>query len=440
MRIKIFIAVLAIILSISNGIYAQIDVKGKVKDQSISRADQRTSEGIEKGLDAVEEGVKSVFTKKDKSEKEQTEGTEEEKTEETESENQKETKAKTEKNVAKQEPEQLKSFTKYDFVPGDQVLLYDDFSQDEIGDFPALWTTSGSGEVRTLNNYPGKWFYMNAKEAVYNLMKDMELPDNFILEFDVIPTAPEDNEGVSSFYLSIYNGSGEFMDDAIYPGNGGFNLTCTYEGWEVGGYKEGASETTSGNSSLAPIEVDKSNHVIIWVQKRRLRVYHKGQKALDLPTVLYDGIKYNRFRISLWSQQGSPYITNLRFTSAKPDTRSKLLTEGKLVSYGIYFDVNSDKVKPESYGALNDIAKVLNENPTVKVKIVGHTDADGDDAKNMDLSKRRAASVKAELSKTFGVKAENLETDGKGESQPLAPNDTPANKAKNRRVEFLKVN
>ncbi|NJK98289.1 MAG: OmpA family protein [Bacteroidales bacterium] len=161
---------------------------------------------------------------------------------------------------------------------------------------------------------------------------------------------------------------------------------------------------------------------------------------MDLPTILYEGVKYNRLRFSLWGQQGSPYLTNLRFTTAKPDTRSKLLTEGKLVSYGIYFDVNSDKVKPESYGALNDIAKVLNENPTVKVKIVGHTDADGDDAKNLDLSKRRAASVKTELSKTFGVKTENLETDGKGESQPLAPNDVAANKAKNRRVEFIKVN
>lgn len=422
----------------NHNLSAQIDVKGKVKDQSINRADQRTSEGIEKGLDAVEDGVKSVFTKKDKKTNEEGEESDEATTSE---ENSEDTSAKAKKTeVKKDEPAKLASFTKYDFVPGDQILLYDDFSQDELGDFPALWTTSGSGEVRTLNNYPGKWFYLNAKEAVYNLMKDMELPDNFILEFDVIPTAQEDNEGVASFYLSVYNGSGEYLNQDIYPGNGGFNMTCSYEGWDINGYKEGASETTSGNSTMAPIELDKVNHVIIWVQKRRLRVYHKGQKVVDLPTILYDGIKYNRFRISLWSQQGWPYFTNIRFTTAKPDTRSKLLTEGKLVSYGIYFDVNSDKVKPESYGALSDIAKVLNENPTVKVKIVGHTDADGEDAKNMDLSKRRAASVKAELSKTFGVKADNLETDGKGESQPLAPNDTPANKAKNRRVEFIKVN
>ena len=79
---------------------------------------------------------------------------------------------------------------------------------------------------------------------------------------------------------------------------------------------------------------------------------------------------------------------------ALPDMRNKLITEGKLVSYGIYFDVNKDVVKPESYGTLKSIADVLTENAGVKVKIVGHTDADGDNAANLDLSKRRAAAVK----------------------------------------------
>ena len=116
-----------------------------------------------------------------------------------------------------------------------------------------------------------------------------------------------------------------------------------------------------------------------------------------------------------------------------------MITEGKLVTYGIYFDVNKDVVKPESYGTLKEIAAALNENPTVRVKIIGHTDADGDDAKNLDLSKRRADSVKNELAKTFGIDVARFETDGKGETQPVAPNDTPANKALNRRVEFIKL-
>jgi len=134
-----------------------------------------------------------------------------------------------------------------------------------------------------------------------------------------------------------------------------------------------------------------------------------------------------------------PFVSNIRITTAGADTRSKLLTEGKLVSYGIYFDVNKDIVKPESYGALNDIAKVLKENPDVRVKIVGYTDSDGADAANLDLSKRRAASVRNELVKSFGIEGSRLESDGKGEASPVAPNDTPSNKALNRRVEFIKL-
>ncbi len=137
--------------------------------------------------------------------------------------------------------------------------------------------------------------------------------------------------------------------------------------------------------------------------------------------------------------RGTAMIANLRIATGLPDMRSKLLTEGKLISYGIYFDVNKDIVKPESYGTLKSIADVLIENPGVKIRIIGHTDADGNDAANMDLSKRRATSVKNELAKTFGIDAARIETDGKGETQPVAANDKAANKAMNRRVEFIKL-
>jgi len=119
--------------------------------------------------------------------------------------------------------------------------------------------------------------------------------------------------------------------------------------------------------------------------------------------------------------------------------RNKLLKEGKFISYGIQFDVNSDKVKPGSYSTLKEIANILKDNPALRISIVGHTDSDGDDASNLDLSKRRSASVKKELVGTFGIDAARLDTDGKGESAPLAPNDSAVHKAKNRRVEFIKL-
>ena len=54
--------------------------------------------------------------------------------------------------------DELKSYSKYDFIPGEQILYFEDFSQDNIGDFPALWNTNGSAEVVTTNLFPGNWF------------------------------------------------------------------------------------------------------------------------------------------------------------------------------------------------------------------------------------------------------------------------------------------
>lgn len=65
--------------------------------------------------------------------------------------------------------------------------FFEDFSQDAIGDFPALWTTNGAGEVKTVNIAPGKWFHMNGDDAVYCYTKEINFPDNFIVEFDIIP-------------------------------------------------------------------------------------------------------------------------------------------------------------------------------------------------------------------------------------------------------------
>jgi outer membrane protein OmpA-like peptidoglycan-associated protein len=219
----------------------------------------------------------------------------------------------------------------------------------------------------------------------------------------------------------------------------GLIVNVAKTGWETQGLKAGSPKIT-GDSKLKPVIEENVNHVIIWVQNRRVRIYHQGEKVLDMPTNLYDDSKFSRLAFQLYrGASSSSYVTNVKITTASPDTRNKLLTEGKLVTYGIYFDVNKDVVKPESYGTLNDIAKTLNEVPDVKVKIVGHTDADGQDAANLDLSKRRAGAVKNELVKSFSVKGDRLITDGMGESQPVAPNDTPSNKALNRRVEFIKM-
>jgi outer membrane protein OmpA-like peptidoglycan-associated protein len=226
------------------------------------------------------------------------------------------------------------------------------------------------------------------------------------------------------------------------PGEAGFSYFVEYfgrpsyrtyinreEGAEMGlsGYLDGEKYVQ---------KLHEKYHISIWVQKSRIRLYQNEIKAVDLPKAFnLPGIKFDRIRF----ENGSLYVSNIRVAVGAPDTRNKLLTEGKLVTYGIYFDSGKDVVKPESYGTLKDIAAILTENPDVNVKIIGYTDADGNDAANLDLSKRRAAAVKNELVKNFGIDAARIETDGMGEANPVAPNDTPSNKALNRRVEFIKL-
>ncbi len=331
----------------------------------------------------------------------------------------------------------LQAYSQYDFVPGDKILLYEDFSQDAVGEFPALWTTNKSGEVNTLSVAEGKWLNLNALEGNWWFLKKIDFPENYIIEVDVVP-----KKGAPRYALGIHlYGENNFveMSNPYDKATSGLVITMSKNGWETQGFKTGQPKIT-GNSTLNPVEQEKVNHVIIWVQKRRVRIYHKGAKVLDMPTNLYEGSKFNRFCFELYrGASSSAYVSKIKITTASPDVRNKLLTEGKLVTYGIYFDVNKDVVKAESYGTLKEIASILNEVPNVKVKIVGHTDSDGADAANLDLSKRRAASVKAELIKSYGVKGDRLITDGAGETIPVAPNDTPSNKALNRRVEFIKL-
>lgn len=424
--------IIFIISFVTINLHAQINVGEKIRTKTNQRIEQKVDQGIDKALDKTEDGVKDATKKKDKKDKTNENSNGDNATKSDDS------KSGDPKPVANDDkPTPLTSNTKYDFVPGDQILLYEDFSQDAVGDFPSLWTTDGSGEVRTVNKASGNWLYMSSDGSAYCLMKDLELPENFIFEFDVIGQ-PKENDENTDFWFSFYNTDGEFMDNSLYPGTEGFHVSLSNRRWQVTGYRA-EQNMTSNSSEIEPLQMGEKQHVIIWVQKRRLRIYHNGQKVIDGPTVLFQGAKYNRLRFDQWGGYGNHFISNLKITTAAPDTRSKLLTEGKLVSYGIYFDSGKDIVKGESYGTLNDIAKVLKENPTVKIKIVGHTDADGDDKSNLDLSKRRAANVKGSLVKDFGIEDSRIETDGAGESQPIAPNDNIENKAKNRRVEFIKM-
>lgn len=329
----------------------------------------------------------------------------------------------------------MKVYSKYDFIPGEKLLFFDDFNEN-AGDFPAAWNTNGSGEIVTTNIAPGKWFQLTGS-GFYIPDTKGDFPDNFTTEFDFIPTNQTGDAQAIGFGFFIVSGDIKTpLEGGAIPGNAGMKLniesyTSYYSSYANGEY------VLNGNLDYELIK-NQLYHFAVWVQKQRLRVYVNEKKIFDVPRGMPEGVKYNMLRFEM-NGESAPMIANFRVAAGLPDMRNKLLTEGKLVSYGIYFDVNRAEVKPASYATLKEIAKVLNENPAVKIRITGHTDSDGEEAANLDLSKRRAAAVKDELVNNFGIDAARIETDGKGEQQPVAANDTAGNKAKNRRVEFIKL-
>ena len=166
-----------------------------------------------------------------------------------------------------------------------------------------------------------------------------------------------------------------------------------------------------------------------------------GKAAL---AIVEDGSQFNGF----WYEDGElrgTWTGTRTDSSREPACAANLRTgsnqvklaldqTGRAVLYGIYFDYDSDVLKPESEPTLNNLLDWLRDNPEASVVFDGHTDADGSDEYNVRLSERRAQSVVAWMSQD-GIAAERLAAVGYGESRPVADNRSAQGKALNRRVE-----
>jgi outer membrane protein OmpA-like peptidoglycan-associated protein len=345
------------------------------------------------------------------------------------------------------------SYSKFDFVPGERILYSEDFSQDVIGELPVNWNASGKGEVQTIEGKQGKWLRV-FQNNVYLSGNTKTFGENFTVEFDMIYyfepktpgyVLPDINFGVLSTGDKD-NGDNLFLKDRSY-----YNSTeITINPYGGGGARvaSGKNRGTSFSSDRITLNdyekhFNKVLHYSIQVQKTRLRMWINEAKIFDIPRAVNVGDTLNQLYFNL---EGSNYkdeeigtfISNIKIATGLPDTRHKLIEEGKFSTTGILFDVQSAVIKPESYGVVKEIATVLKENGSVKIKIIGHTSSDGDDAANLELSKQRAAAVKDLLVKEYGIEEERLKTEGKGETQPVGDNKTKEGKMQNRRVEFVK--
>lgn len=449
MKIKLLVGFISLSIVFKSNAQIVITNPGRVVERSVeNRANQKVYQGVDQGFDKIEEGIGNLLKKKKKEEN----PTVNQQNTNQQAENMGNDSA-DENNGTKIKKPSLQTYSKFDFMPGEKVIMQEDFMQDELGDFPAKWNTNSTGELVNVEGTKGKWLSLT-KDGVFLPEFITALPENFTFEFHLLTNTE------FSFYSTAFNVImanlpttkdfmkwGRFKHDPVsgievnfHPMNAGSSQGRTgYNIYEKSNDSEMKNET---NTSQFFAKVNNYAKISIWRQKQRLRVYMNEEKVWDLPRAMLAETTYNAliFAVAEFHKPEDRYlISNLRLAVGAPDTRNKLITEGKFVTTGITFDVNSATIKPESYGTLKTIAQVLQDNADVRVKIIGHTDADGDDNSNMSLSKRRAEAVKAILSTDFGINSSRMESDGKGESQPVGDNKTPEGKANNRRVEFLKL-
>ena len=178
-------------------------------------------------------------------------------------------------NPAPDKPQSIKAYSKYDFVPGEKIIGFEDFSTGSIGDFPAGWNTNGSAEIVTIDGKPGRWLSIT-KPGVFVPEFTTQYPDDFTLEFDMLHGIPIRGDYFHFVMAELAN-----LEQPQ-------NWTMSRNRFTAGLYisnsdqKEGTAYTElrkddvsqPGNQFYTDLLSDKYNpiHVSVWRQKERVRV------------------------------------------------------------------------------------------------------------------------------------------------------------------------
>jgi outer membrane protein OmpA-like peptidoglycan-associated protein len=431
MKTFILIFVVALFFIYPPTLKSQEEVKKKIEDKTKQRADERTDDAIEEGMNEIEEGVISIFKKKDKPKKS-------EKVEDSESksdvDDDKPTSIKTKSEQSDKESltqQPTLKWSKYDFVPGGQIIFEDNQENEQNGEFPSRWDHAGGGsvEIASFGNDPVIYF-KDESSFIIPFIKNREkdyLPEIFTIEFD----AYFEKEEYCIYHILLYDIKNQTELD-LSPIVISANHIKIYQVGE--GFYPGATEEET-------FDISFWRHIALSFNKRALKIYLDDARVLNIPNITENptGLTAGVSGYNIVGIQGTNrFIKNVKIAQGGVKLYDKFLIDGKIVTTGIKFDVNKATLRPESMGVINSIFQLMKEHPEIKFSVEGHTDSDGDDASNQTLSERRAKAVVEQLV-NFGIAPGRLTSNGWGESKPFESNTTPEAKANNRRVEFVKM-
>lgn len=306
----------------------------------------------------------------------------------------------------------------YDFVPGQTVWFASDFSGEPVGRFPARQLEFLRGNMQIVELHGSKVLEVSSSSVFRVHLPDV-LPDDFTIEFNYKAASANTEvdvhigelKGVASksdkHFVRVYHRAG-----IVYHGN----MVSSLDGIRVSRQMLPVRIQVDGDPEAPDYSI----------------VYVGSQRVAQVPNATFPRAELIEFRMSGNNRRRS-YISNIVVAVGLDSLYDSLMANGEFTTHGILFDVGSADLRPESTPTLEEILTALTGHPDLSLVIEGHTDATGDDDQNLELSGRRAQSVVRYL-RAKGIAENRLSARGRGETEPVADNDTPVGRQQNRRV------
>jgi OOP family OmpA-OmpF porin len=310
------------------------------------------------------------------------------------------------------------AWANFDFKPGERVLFTEDFTRDEVGNFPArIELKKGNAEVV---EWQGRRFLSIPSGVILEVPLPETLPERFTVELEYFPGAAK-NYGYQPMILF---GEEPNPDSPRNP-------------YVRFGENAGVAGPQEFTTTISSAYRDSLYKVRVMADGKYAKVYINERRVTNAPGA--NLARPNKLILNIHGWDKEPTLLgSIHVAAGGRKLYDALAEKGRVATQGIYFDTGSDRLRPESSATLKEIGTMLKEHPELKLAIEGHTDNVGGAPANQTLSEKRAAAVRQYLVDTYQVDGSRLESKGLGQSKPAGSNDTPEGRQQNRRVELVK--